>query len=298
MLPFKMIWLLLAVIYVCSGFHKLWDTGLYWALSDNITNQIQLEWVEHYDTVSAFRIDHYPILLRTLALGVIIMEIVYPLLILTPRTRIIALFSAWSLHISAGYFLYVDFFHLRIVHLSYVNWTRIVNWFYKKKRRLSNELSVGKISNLMKMPLLYAGGFMVCINLIFGIIQINTWPFSSYPAYSSVVKSEVDLVEMIVTDRDGSLIDVKDMAKRAKFRWETIRPFEEQIARHVKGIDTNGLQMKLENYWNLWATKLDSLDRVHTVVMNLKTTPVSPERRSELLDSVYLGTIRFSEREK
>lgn len=293
MLPFKMIWLILAVIYCCSGLHKLWDTGLYWALSDNLANQIQLEWVENYDTVSSIRVDRYPIFLKIMAVGVIIMEIIYPLLILHARTRIIALFSAWSLHISAGYFLYIDFFHLRIVHLSYINWVRIKSWLTKGKDKIYvvYDNNANAFLKLRRMPLLYVGIFIVGTNLVFGIAQINTWPFSSYPAYSSIVPDKVDLLEMYAIDGDGKSIDVKRIAKNAKFRWETIRPFEQRIAEEVKKGETAGVQDKLEAYWQLWMTKVDSLSETESVAMYLETTSVVPEKRDVIIDRIYLGTV-------
>lgn len=291
-LPLKLIWLLLAVIYVCSGFHKLWDTGLYWALSDNITNQIQLEWVEHYDTVSSFRIDQWPILLRTCSVGVIIMEIVYPLFIFKASTRVLAFISAWTLHLSSGYFLYIDFVHLRLVHLSIINWERIKSGRIWKKKPLPPSPALGSTAELFRIPLFYLGILMVSINLLFGILQINTWPFSAYPSYSSLVEDRVDLLEMYATDRNGKYIDVKQIGQDVNFRWENIRPFEQRIAEQVHQGKTSNLQRSLEEYWLLWATKVRGLEQVSEVQIILKTTPLEPESRHIVLDSIYLGTVR------
>jgi hypothetical protein len=297
MLPFKIIWLLLAVIYCCSGFHKLWDTGLYWALSENITNQIQLEWVEQYDAVRAFRIDQYPIVLRILSVGVILMEILYPLLIVKAGTRIFALFSAWALHLSAGYFLYIDFIHLRLVHLSYINWNRMGKWLRRKKASLDDFPKYGNREQIFKMPLLYVGGSMVAINLVFGILQINSWPFSSYPSYSSIVKNEVSLVGIHALDANNRPVDVKKIAQSQDFRWENIRPFEERIAERVSSNDTSGLQGMLDDYWLLWTSKVRGLHQIRSVEMVLLTTPIQPERRHLVLDSVYLGKVQVLQNE-
>jgi hypothetical protein len=297
-IPFKILWITLGIVYCCSGFHKLWDTGLFWALSDNLSNQIQLEWVEQYDTVSAIRIDQYPILLKIGGIGIILLEIVYPIFILKSYTRIFAFAGAWSLHLSAGYFLSIDFISLRIANLSYLNWMKGGSLL----RRKSNgnvlpeaEPVVFNIKGLKRMPIIYVGGILIGMNLIFSIVQINSWPFSSYPAYSNVVPNEVKLLDMKATDSKGQLIDVKRIGKNANFGWESMRPFEERIAELVESGDTTGLQSKLESYWQLWSTKVDSLETVTKVEMRLVTTSIVPERRNEVLNSQYLGdiTIKF-----
>lgn len=292
-MPFKIIWMLLAVIYCCSGFHKLWDTGLFWALSDNLVNQIQLEWVENYDTITAIRIDRYPALLSIFASGVIIMEIIYPLFIFKARTRILALLSAWSLHLSAGYFLFIDFFHLRIVNLSYINWSKWMGRILGRGHEIATESPA--LTSVLHTPLVYVGGSMIAINLLFGIVQINSWPFSSYPSYSNVVPREVDILSMHATDENGQTVDVKAIAKNAHFRWETIRPFEERIAVAVHAGDTTDLQHKIASYWQLWSTKVDSLETVRRVEFNLETTPLAPEKRNEIIQRTYLGVVIVDE---
>ena len=298
-LPFKMFWITLGIIYCSSGFHKLWDTGLFWALSDNLKNQIQLEWIEQYDTIKSFRIDRFPTLLNIGGIGIILMEIIYPILILKSYTRIFAFIGAWGLHLSAGYFLFIDFFHLRIANLSLINWRKGKNLIREKMTGviLTNQPKVPfDLKNLNRMPIVYVGGGLIVVNLLFSILQINSWPFSGYPSYSSVVADEVTLLEMHATDVNGKLVDVKMIGKNAGFRWESIRPFEERINELAESSDTTGLQAKLESYWSLWSIKVDSLDDIVLVKMSLVRTSSTPEKRHIILSSKPIGTVFIQEK--
>jgi hypothetical protein len=295
-LPFKVLWILLAMIYCCSGFHKLWDTGLYWALSENLVNQIQLEWVENYDVVSNFRIDHYPIFLKISGMGVILFEIIYPLFLLKPATRILNFTGSWALHLTAGYFLKIDFAYLRRVHYSLFNWERLRHFFISNKKsshqELLTETSEPKtIKDLMKYSIFYPGVLLVGFNLVFGILGISSWPFSAYPAYSGIVKSEVQLIRMEAFNKDGKTLDVKKIGKEANFRWENIRPFEERISESLEKKDALELQKKLESYWNLWSTKVEGLSEINSIDMYLETTTLIPEERDKIISSVYLGRV-------
>ncbi|MFK7784897.1 MAG: hypothetical protein AB8B56_07270, partial [Crocinitomicaceae bacterium] len=289
-LPLKFVWITIAIIYCCSGFHKLWDAGLHWALSDNLRNQILLEWVEQYDQVKSIRIDHYPLLLRFGAISVIVMEILFPLFIFKSYLRPFALLSSWSLHLSAGYFLSIDFVQLRFMNLSFVNWS-----YFKKKRSpvsRSEEPSVPyDFRKFRSMRFMYVVVPLVSINLLFGILQINSWPFSGYPSYSSTVSNEVTLIRLDATTADSINVDVKRIAQEANFRWENLRPFEERIMDKYNSDDSTGLSIQLEEYWQLWDTKLSGLEEVKTVKMYFETTSVIPEKRELILDSGYLGTV-------
>ncbi|MDP9000100.1 MAG: hypothetical protein M3O46_08315, partial [Myxococcota bacterium] len=62
-LPLLVARLLLACVYFFPGFHKLWTSGLGWALSDNLRNQLWWKWAQ-YGVVPSLRIDRAPWLLH------------------------------------------------------------------------------------------------------------------------------------------------------------------------------------------------------------------------------------------
>lgn len=292
-LPLKIIWLLLAIIYCFAGFRKLWDVGLYWALSDNLMNQIRLEWIENYDVVTSFRIDHYPLLLKAMGLLTILFEITYPIFLLKPATRIINFIGSWSLHLSAGYFMNIDFSYLRRVHYSLFNWEKLYEKLRAKPLSLAQKTKDNPChyKKLKKYPVVIVGVILIGFNFIFSVFGISSWPFSDYPSYTGIVKNSVHLIEMKAINAEGNTINVKQIGKEEGFRWENIRPFEERIAKAYLSGDTTNLSQKLNDYWQLWETKVPGLQEAVKIEMSLVTTSLVPEERDVVLKDQYLGTV-------
>ncbi len=80
-LPLVFARLLLGCVYFFPGLHKLATSGLAWALSDNLRNQLWWKWAEH-GIVPALRVDHAPLLLHASGLFVLAFELSFPLLAL------------------------------------------------------------------------------------------------------------------------------------------------------------------------------------------------------------------------
>src|SRR5262245_44505711 len=72
--PLLAVRLLLGAVYFFPGLHKLATSGLAWALSDNLRNQLYWKWAEH-GSVPWLRIDQAPWLLRAGGLGVLAFEL-------------------------------------------------------------------------------------------------------------------------------------------------------------------------------------------------------------------------------
>ena len=94
----------------------------------------------------------------------------------------------------------------------------------------------------------------------------------------------------------GNYIDVKKRAQAHDFRWENLRPFEENIMRIYQSSDTSGLQNALEAYWSLWDTKLHGLDSVRQIDFYFETTSLIPEERRIILDEGYLGVVTVKDK--
>lgn len=297
-LPLKFIWITLAIIYCSSGLHKLWDAGLHWILSDNLRNQIVFEWVENYDKIPTLRIDKHPLLLRYGAATVVLMEIMFPLLILKSYLRPFACISAWTLHLSAGYFLFIDFVQLRMVNLSFLDGNRFLNWLKSKFYKVESKKVMPVDTNFTfkkfrKMALSYVVIPLVSMNIIFSVFQISSWPFSTYPSYSSVVGDDITVLRLEAKTASGESVKVKELGKAANFRWENIRPFEQHIIRMKKDSDTSGMHSQIDQYWELWKTKVNGLDKVVTVDVYYETTSIFPEKRGIILDEGFLVTLNY-----
>jgi hypothetical protein len=298
MLPFKILWIQLAIMYTVAGFVKLWDCGLDWALSDSMVNQMQWEWVEHYDLVPWLRIDHYPLIARLGGLSVIYFEILYVLLILKPSGRIWALLGGFSLHKLAGYFMYIDFSSLRLCGLSYINWHKLLTFLgvqFKEPADIPSETDVNTAWHDLKSGItrytFWLGTGLVAINFLCSAFKIHSFPFSSYPTYSAIVKNTIKIIRMDAYDPQGVLINVKEMGEKANFRWESFRPYEAKIEAVFAQQDSTALHEKMEEYWMMWRNNVKGLDAATRVDMYLESSSIVPEERHKVTRTEYIGTI-------
>lgn len=297
-LPFKILWLQFSIIYCFAGIVKLWDCGLDWALSDSMINQMRWEWVEHYDKVPYFRLDNYPILAKLGGLGVIYFELLYFLLIIKPKGRIWAFIGGYSLHKICGYFMYIDFYHLRLVASSYINWQKIIKFIKNKFAPVIEhnvEYSTDSLMKILKKEKLkisfLIGITLISINFLFSCFKIHSYPFSSYPTYSAIIKGEIQIIKMEAYDSHNKKVDVKLLGEKAQYRWENIRPHEMRIAELFDKKDSTILQAKLNEYWQLWCNNVKGLEDVKKIDMYLETTSIVPEKRNIILSRAYLGEV-------
>lgn len=289
-IPFKFIWISLAIIYFFAGIHKLWESGLEWALGDSMVNQIQWEWVENYDKIPAFRIDHYPILAKTGGLLVIIFECIYPIFIFSKRLRWMALFGAFAMHLTIGYFMNIDFVFLRLLSLSYIDWHGIIKYFKKKDKGLQPKTGYYNITTRDRIGI-YISSLLVVSNLLCSAFKVHSYPFSSYPTYSALTKDKIDILVMEPIESNLTYSEIIALAKAKKFRWESVRRIEHGITeKYLKG-DTLALNTELINYWNIWATNFEKLKQVRKVGFYIKSYSIVPEHRKVVIDSIYLKQI-------
>jgi hypothetical protein len=103
--------LLLGCVYFFPGVHKLHTSGLAWALSDNLRNQMYWKWAEHGVT-DAVRFDRVPGLLPAGGLFVLAFELTFPVFALVRRTRPWIACAGVLFHLLAGWILRIPFVSL------------------------------------------------------------------------------------------------------------------------------------------------------------------------------------------
>ena len=79
-------WGLLAAVYFFPGLWKLRESGLDWIFSGNLQNQMYWKWYQT-GAMPAWRIDRHPALVQLGALGVVLFELGFPLLLWRRGTR-------------------------------------------------------------------------------------------------------------------------------------------------------------------------------------------------------------------
>jgi len=79
-------WLVIALVFLFPGIHKLHASGLAWAFSDNLRNQMWWKWTQDPALMPSLRIDRYPLLCRSLAALTIIFELTFRAATARPRS--------------------------------------------------------------------------------------------------------------------------------------------------------------------------------------------------------------------
>jgi len=133
-LPLRFIWLLMGMIYFFGGSWKLWSGGVDWALSENLKFIMYQKWTELDGWTPFFRIDQYPVLYKSAALGTIAFEISFVFLLFSRRLRLLAALGGIVFHNMTDVFMRISFASLLRCYVAFFDWhailSRIGRWLY------------------------------------------------------------------------------------------------------------------------------------------------------------------------
>lgn len=302
-LPFKFIWLHYGIIYFYAGIIKISQCGLDWALGKSMINQIQLEWLQNYDMLPAFRIDYYPMLAHAGGLGVIIMELFYPFLVLSSLTRIVSFVAGLSFHNSAAYFMNIGFEDLQRTYVSYIDFAGIYNRVKTKLYALFHfsathtyEKQHWTFSEAWQLPsfkaVFYLGTVLFTINFMCGLLRIHSWPFSSYPTYSRIVYDYHWYVYYEAYDKKKNALNLYELGKKANHRMETYTPIEDRIFENYNAKDTATLRKNIGKLWEIWIDNVAVLkENADSIEVYLRKSPIAPETKDSILEEYPLAKI-------
>jgi hypothetical protein len=190
----------LAAIYFFPGLHKLLTSGLAWAVSDNLRNQLWWKWAEH-GAVPSFRVDHHPTLLLAAALFVLGFELSFPVLALVPRTRTAAAALGLAFHLCAAYFLRIPFVSLWATYVVLVDPRRLV------PRRWRAPATSGPAPVAAGAPtrstLLVGAALLAAIGVQGLRGQTRAFPFACYPTFEWLAPTVMPDLEIEAQTPDG-----------------------------------------------------------------------------------------------
>jgi hypothetical protein len=183
--PLVMVRALFATIYFFPGLWKLRESGLAWALSDNLRNQMYAKWFEYAAAPPFIRIDEHPLLLRGSALGVLAFEIGFPLLMLSRRTRIVAAIGGIAFHLAGYAFLRISFPSLWLCYVALVDWGPLADRLDRAGTTAASSLTASASAAGEAWPRL-VGGVILAAAVVQGFRgEMFAWPFACYPRRSS-----------------------------------------------------------------------------------------------------------------
>jgi hypothetical protein len=278
--PVRFVWLQFGVIYFWAGFYKLWDCGFDWALGKSMVNQVQLEWLQHYDTMPAIRIDHYPILLYVGGIGVILFELVYPLLILRTNLRWVAAVLGLVIHNIIGYFMYISFlFFLQVFYVFYFDF----NKFFTRQAPFSKK-ALG-----YSRPAFFLGVVILTLNFLCGMFSIDSYPFSAYPRYAALIPDSIKTIYFEVNQVNDYSPNVHEIGKGNDFPWENYGWVENGLINDFNA--GHDVRDRVGAYWKVWQAYNPELLQYDSVRVYIAERPVSPEGigKEKLID--YICTL-------
>lgn len=175
---------LLAAIYFFPGLHKLVTSGLAWALSDNLRNQMWWKWAEH-GVLPAWRVDHVPWLLHAAALFVLAFELSFPLLVLFRRTRPVAALAGVVFHELSRAILLIPFESLWLCYVVLIDLRPALRLVPRLRARLEppsvepdSSLRAARWAPIVVGALLFGGA---AVQGARG--QMQSFPFACYPTF-------------------------------------------------------------------------------------------------------------------
>ncbi|MEX0779657.1 MAG: HTTM domain-containing protein [Balneolales bacterium] len=124
--PIRVIWILLALTYFFPGFWKFTISGLEWALSDNLKYKMHTKWIESDGWTPLFRLDHYPLLYMSAALGTLVWELGFIFTIFFDRIRNIAAMIGIVFHTMTFLLMNIFFKTLMAMYVVFIDWDK---WF-------------------------------------------------------------------------------------------------------------------------------------------------------------------------
>jgi hypothetical protein len=211
--------LLLGAVYFFPGVHKLARSGLAWALSDNLRDQLYWKWLEH-GVVPSFRLDEHPFFLHTAGLFVLAFELLFPVLVVARRTRPYAALAGVAFHLCAQLFLLIPFASLWGCYVVCFDMERVVGWLRKQGASDAD----GRLPRSLPIT---AGALLLGGASLFGVRgQTQAFPFACYPTFEWMPGTLMPDLRISVVGADGgtSLLRhaVDADGKRSQRQWAMV----------------------------------------------------------------------------
>ncbi len=221
--PLAVVRALFAAIYFFPGVWKLRASGLSWALSDNLRNQMYAKWFEWGGWLPGLRIDQYPFVLRVAALGVLAFELSFPLLMLTRRTRVAAALGGIAFHLAGGFFLRIHFPALWLCYVALIDWGPLVDRLRPRRAPIASEAPASPRRDAL----------IACVGvLLVGSVVVQgargatfAWPFGCYPTFQWKATTHLPDLEVEAQFEDGRTVVIDSGGHgrgRSQDRWGTV----------------------------------------------------------------------------
>jgi hypothetical protein len=203
---------LLGVVYFFPGLWKVRESGLAWALSDNLANQMHAKWLE-YGTIPTPRIDRAPAVLHALGLFTLAFELGFVLLVhLGPRIRLALAAAGLAFHAGIQHFMLIPFESLLAAYVLLLPWGGTEGTPEDARRAATPAAAVGAL--------------LVAANVVQGLRgQTQSYPFACYPTFQWIAGPTLpDLALTALGDGPPRVVPHArdDAGRRTQQEWGTV----------------------------------------------------------------------------
>ena len=234
-LPFNLIWILMVIIYFFPGFWKIWTSGLDWALTENVRNQMYWKWYEIGEWSPLLRIDQYPLLYRFAGLFTIAFELLFVWFIFNRKTRFIAALAGIIFHLGTFAFMNIFFVTLVIAYVSFINWEKLL------PQMTSNSIESIEDKMSASIGIKIIGGLLIIGNLCFGVFKINSFPLTVYPSFDTITEDYTKTLSFSYADEEGQVFFLDKEILKKVYSSERYRNMEYQI---IQAFENENLDSK------------------------------------------------------
>ena len=201
--------LLLGLVYLFPGLHKLRVSGLSWMTAQNVTNQMHAKWLEH-GKLPVLRMDAVPALCAGGAVLVVVFELTFGVLALwSRRTRWLALGAGLAFHLSTQVFFFIPFVSLWACYVVLISLPE------EARPQASTRVPSDR------QPIVV--GVVIALAIIVQGVrgQTDAWPFACYPTFASVPGASIPdvLVEVAMVDGSTKRLTGREGRVRSQDDW-------------------------------------------------------------------------------
>ena len=293
-LPLRITWILLGLIYFFPGFWKLWGGGMDWIFGDHLRYQMYHLWSTHEDYRTMTWLSESKLLVTLGGIGTIAFELLFIVLVLGRRTRLIAALAGICFHASMAIVLRIGFFTLQISYISLIDWRRLFERIGLLTSRPFEPGGATRAGAPSPIPVAIMGVIIVVPVLLFGFRgENNGWPFACYPRFSyPIFEPERDRIEYEVVDATGTIKD-DDGLEEVRRRFRTAR----WIGLLRRTLQTSGedLQQRLGALYRLGDSEPDPGDTIRFYRTTYSTIPENwgdPPIHREILAEIRMNPDR------
>lgn len=193
---------LLGLVYFFPGLWKLRASGLDWAFSDNLRNQLWAKWFQHH-VVPSVRLDAHPNLLHALGAGTIAFELCFVFLVhVGPRTRLALGIAGVMFHLAIERFMLIPFSSL---------WLCYVVLLGGKTRRIRWRSAVSFVGAIMTL--------LIALHGLQGKTQ--SYPFACYPTFQERAGATLPDMMLTIEDAQGNARELPVARDAGGYRTQT-----------------------------------------------------------------------------